>query len=114
MYENLLSRRGLSFDRLNVLLELENAGSLAKAAKGNEVRQTQYSRQIKELSEHFGVALAERQGRELKLTEHGRRLARLTRETFTGLDDFQQACLEEQLPVSIGAGDSILQWRLLP
>jgi DNA-binding transcriptional LysR family regulator len=95
-------------------LELEEAGSLVKVAKGNETRQGLYSRQLRELSECFGVALTERQGRELKLTEHGRRLVRLVRETFLSVGDFQHSCGEEQLAVSIGAGDSLLQWLLLP
>jgi DNA-binding transcriptional LysR family regulator len=114
MFDRLFTKRGLSLERLNVLLELEEAGSLVRAAKGHEVRQTQYSKQIKQLSEYFGVPLAERRGRELKVTEHGRRLARLVREMFAGVDDFQRACEEKQLPVSIGAGDSLIQWLLLP
>jgi DNA-binding transcriptional LysR family regulator len=114
MFQHLFARSGLSLERLNVLLELEEAGSLVKAAKGDEVRQTQYSRQIKQLSGYFEVALADRQGRELKLTEHGRRLARLVREAFQGVDDFQRSCVDKQLLVSIGAGDSLIQWLVLP
>src|SRR5437016_2946581 len=114
MFQHLISKQGLSLDRLHVLLELEETGSLVKAAKGNVVRQGQYSRQIKQLSEYFGVALAERQGRELKLTDRGRQLARLAREMFIGMDDFQRTCRDRQLAVSLGAGDSLLQWYLLP
>jgi DNA-binding transcriptional LysR family regulator len=50
----------------------------------------------------------------LKLTENGRSLARLVREALGGVDDFQRTCTGEHLDVSIGAGDSVLQWLLLP
>ncbi len=114
MFQHLLSKRGLSLDRLHVLLELEAAGSLSKAAGGDEVRQSQYSRQLKQLGEYFGVPVAERQGRELKVTAAGKRLALLARESFTGLDEFQRANANQPISVTIGAGDSILQWLVLP
>ena len=99
---------------LHLLIELEESGSLVKAAKGDAVRQTQYSRQIRQLSECFGVALVERQGRELKLTDRGRQLARLVREMFMGIEDFQRSGVNQSLEVSIGTGDSLLHWLLLP
>lgn len=114
MFQHLFSKRGFTLNNFHLLLELEEGGSLVKAAKGDVVRQTLYSRQIKQLSEYFGVPLTERQGRELKLTEHGRRLARVAREMFLGVDDFRRSCLDQQLSVTIGAGDSLLQWLLLP
>jgi DNA-binding transcriptional LysR family regulator len=114
MIQELLSRKGFTLRNLHLLLELERAGSLVKVAKGDATRQGQYSRQLKELSQCFGVALAERQGRVLKLTESGRCLARLLRESFSSVDDFQRTCAGEQLDVSVGAGDSVLQWLLLP
>src|SRR5262249_3944047 len=39
---------------------------------------------------------------------------RSVREMFISLDDFQRSCGEASLDVSIGAGDSLLQWVLLP
>jgi DNA-binding transcriptional LysR family regulator len=114
MFKHLLAKRGLSLDRLHVLLELDASGSLAKAASGDEVRQSQYSKQLRLLSEYFGVALTERNGRELRLTEAGHRLLLLARAAFNGLDDFQKDCDGQPLTLTIGAGDSILQWVLLP
>lgn len=114
LFQHLFSKRGFTLNNLHLVLELEEAGSLVKAANGNQTRQTLYSRQIKQLNEYFGVALAARQGRELKLTEQGRCLARLVREMFTSIDAFQSTCVDRQLTVSIGAGDSLLQWLLLP
>src|SRR5689334_689413 len=60
MFENLFSDRGLSIDRLRVLVEVHDAGGIAQAAPGDPVRQSQYSRQLRELSEFFGVEVARR------------------------------------------------------
>ncbi len=68
MFENLFAERGLSLDRLKVLIEVRDAGSNAQAAPGDPVRQSQYSRQLRELSEFFGCEVAQRRGKILKLT----------------------------------------------
>ena len=114
MYEKLFSRRGLSLERLKVFLEVADAGGIAKATGTDPVRQSQYSRQLKELAGYFGVELIQRRGRSLKLTPAGERLARVIRESFSSLDDFGKACAEEPLRFRIGAGDSLIQWLLLP
>jgi DNA-binding transcriptional LysR family regulator len=114
MIKELLGKKGFTLRNLHLLLELEDAGSLVKVAQGDTIRQGQYSRQLKELSKSFGVSLTEREGRVLKLTENGRSLARLMREALCRVDDFQRTCAGEQLDVSVGAGDSLLHWLLLP
>ena len=38
MFESLFSERGLSLDRLKVLIEVRDAGSIAQAAPGDPVR----------------------------------------------------------------------------
>src|ERR1700722_20343675 len=92
MFESLFDDRGLSLDRLRVLLEVRDAGSLAEAAPGDPIRQSQYSRQLRELSEFFGVKLGRRQGKLLKLTDDGARLAELAREQLRSLQDFRSEC----------------------
>lgn len=114
MFEQLSSRRGLSFDRLRALVDLAREGSITKAAGGDPIRQSQYSRQIKELEQYFGVELTQRHGKGVALTEAGKRLAQIARETFHSLDDFQAANQDRQVRVTVGAGDSLLQWLVLP
>ena len=87
MFDALFSERGLSLDRLKVLIEVRDAGSIAQAAPGDPVRQSQYSRQLRELSEFFGCELAQRRGKILKLTAQGERLAELAREQLRSLED---------------------------
>jgi len=114
MFEDLLSRRGISFDRLRALVDVAQAGSIAKAANGDANRQSQYSRQLKELEGFFGAELTERQGKHLKLTPSGLRLAQIAREALHGLSDFDAETQHRPITVTVGAGDSLLQWLLLP
>jgi DNA-binding transcriptional LysR family regulator len=114
MYDNLFSERGLSFDRLRVLVEVHDAGGISKAAPGDPIRQSQYSRQLRELSEYFGAEVARRQGRQLKLTAQGVQLAELVRLQLHSLQDFRAECRAEGVDYSIAAGDSLIHWLVIP
>src|SRR5688572_13320499 len=114
MFESLFSERGLSLDRLKVLIEVRDAGSIAQAAPGDPVRQSQYSRQLRELSEFFGCEVTQRKGKLLKLTTQGEKLAELAREHLRSLDDFRAECRDENVAFTIGAGDSLIQWLVIP
>lgn len=114
MFDSLFSERGLSLDRLKVLIEVRDAGSIAQAAPGDPVRQSQYSRQLRELSEFFGCEVAQRRGKILKLTAQGERLAELAREQLRSLEDFRSECRQESVAFTIGAGDSLIQWLVIP
>ena len=114
MFESLFSERGLSLDRLKVLIEVRDAGSIAAAAPSDPVRQSQYSRQLRELSEFFGCEVTQRRGKILKLTPQGERLAELAREQLRSLEDFRAECKEESVVFTIGAGDSLIQWLVIP
>lgn len=114
MFESLFSHRGLSLDRLRSFLEMAEAGGIAKAAPGDVVRQSQISRQIRELEEFFATELTQRRGKSLVLTAAGRRLADLVRGQLQGLEDFRRE--QEGLPkvYVLGSGGSILEWLVTP
>jgi DNA-binding transcriptional LysR family regulator len=114
MFESLFSERGLSLDRLKVLIEVRDAGSIAQAAPSDPVRQSQYSRQLRELSEFFGCEVTQRRGKILKLTSQGERLAELAREQLRSLEDFRSECRQQSVSFTIGAGDSLIQWLVIP
>lgn len=114
MFHSLFAERGLSLDRLKVLIEVRDAGSIAQAAPGDPVRQSQFSRQLRELSEFFGCEVAQRRGKLLKLTAQGERLAELAREQLRALDDFRTECREQSVAFTLGAGDSLIQWLVIP
>jgi Transcriptional regulator len=114
MFEKLFSERGLSLERLRVLVEVHAAGSIAQAAPGDPVRQSQYSRQLRELAEFFGCEVARRKGKLLKLTPQGVRLAEMVRAQLRALDDFRAECAAETIDYTIAAGDSIIHWLVIP
>ncbi len=114
MFSQLFAESGLSLDRLRVFLEIGSGGSIVKAAGGDPVRQSQFSRQVKELEEFFRIKLIERQGRGMQLTSHGKELARIARFFLLGLSNFQRGCLAEDQSFRIGASSAILQKFVVP
>ena len=113
-FGRLFSLSGLSLDRLRTFLAVVEAGSIARAAKDDPVRQSQFSRQIKELEACFGVALTRRVGRRIEITAEGHRLAEVIRRQFGELDDFREAMNNRPVSVRIGAQGSLIEWLLLP
>lgn len=113
MFEMIFARRGLSLERLKTLLEVEAAGSISAAGR-SAARQSQFSRQLKELSEYFGFELATRRGKHMKLTAAGGRVASLARQFLTGLENLENETRGAPVSVKIGAGDSLVQWLVIP
>lgn len=114
MFEKLFAERGFSLDRLRALLEVGVAGSIAKAAGGDPVRQSQYSRQIKELEDFFRTRLVERQGKGTRLTASGRELARISRFFMLGLSNFKRGCIAEEQTFGIGGSATFMRHFLMP
>jgi DNA-binding transcriptional LysR family regulator len=114
MHSELLSQGGLSLERLGTFCRVARAGGMTRAAGGDAVRQSQYSRQVKELEAFFGAELLKRHGRTVSLTEAGQRLARLAEAQLSALGDFRRECRNQTVPVSIGGGESLFRWNLIP
>lgn len=114
MYKELFAESGLSLDRLRSLCQIATAGGISKAAADNPVKQSQFSRQIRELESFFKIELTARKGRNVVLTPAGLRLAALAREIFSALGDFKNAQQDRPVEIRVGAGESFLQWLLLP
>jgi len=113
-FARLFDVSGLSLDRLLSFLQVVEAGGQAKAAKGDPTRQSQFSRQIKELEGFFGVALTRRVGRRIEITDDGLRLAVMIRRQFREIDDFREAMAGRSVSVRIGSQGSVIDWLLLP
>ena len=113
-YKELFSEHGLSLDRLRSFLEVVDAGNIVKAAGGDSNKQSQYSRQIKELEAFFGAELTTRKGRRITITEEGERLSRLIRSSFENLSDFRADSRNEPHRAVIAGGASIIEWILAP
>src|SRR5947199_3074139 len=57
MFEDLFAQSGLSLERLKTFREIVAAGGITAAAGDDSNRQSQFSRQLKELERYFGVEL---------------------------------------------------------
>lgn len=111
---NLLSKRGLSLERLQALLDVAEKGSLIAAAKQDPVRQSLISRQLRDLAEFFGTEMVSRQGRGVVLTPAGRGLATLVREQFKALVEFHSECESQPVRLSLVSARTILNWVVIP
>ena len=113
-YEALFREKGLSLDRLRSLVEVDEAGSITAAAPEDDNRQSLLSRQITALERFFHTELKRRSGRTIKLTPAGKELARIARQQLQALEQFCRTADRQPREVIIGAGDSLLQWVVLP
>lgn len=114
MFAKLFAQSGVSLDRLRALVEVGAAASIVRAAGGDPARQSQYSRQIKELEDFFQAGLVERHGKGIRLTASGRELARISRFFLLGLSNFQRGCRAEGQIYRIGAGPTFIASFLVP
>lgn len=104
---------GISVERLNAFCEIVDAGSVVAAARKSGTAQGQYSRQIRDLERALETKLFEKDGRFLRLTKDGVRLAALTRAYFAGLAEMAGGGGSEK-PLKMGAAESIMRWVLVP
>ncbi|HVS50848.1 MAG TPA: LysR family transcriptional regulator [Opitutaceae bacterium] len=114
MPDDFISLTGLSIERLRSFCQIVEAGSAALAAKRNGILAGQLSRQIKDLEKCLGAKLFSRDGKRLKLTPAGVKLAALTNAYFGALRELREAEGQESKPLRLGAGDSIVRWILIP
>ena len=77
MFEDLFAMSGLSLERLKSFADIVAAGGISAAAGDDSNRQSQFSRQLKELERYFGVELIKRGRGPMKLTPAGEQLHRV-------------------------------------
>ena len=114
MFENLFAQSGLSLERLKTFREIVAAGGITAAAGDDSNRQSQFSRQLKELERYFGVELLTRGRGPAELTDAGQRLYEIIGHTLGALEEFRGTCAGQPVELVIGAGESLIQWLLLP
>jgi DNA-binding transcriptional LysR family regulator len=114
MFETIFDRQGLSLDRLRTFCEIAHVRGITRAAKGNVVRQSQFSRQLKELENYFEAELFVRKRNMFRLTSAGEKLLRVASEFFASLDTAKSEIQALPQTISFGAGESIFNWLLFP
>jgi DNA-binding transcriptional LysR family regulator len=114
MFENLFANSGLSLERLKTFRDIVAAGGITAAAQEDSNRQSQFSRQLKELEKYFGVELLKRGRGPAHPTDAGQQLYEIVGHTLSALDEFRLTCLGQPIELTVGAGESLIQWLLLP
>jgi DNA-binding transcriptional LysR family regulator len=106
--------RGLSVERIEAFLAVAEAGGIAKAAPGNPSRQSQLSRQLRDVSAALGFEVMARDGHGMALTAGGARVRAVLREMVDGLAAARAAQAGAPVAATLAAGDSVLRWLVLP
>jgi DNA-binding transcriptional LysR family regulator len=114
MFETLFIQAGLSLERLRTFVEVVEAKGFTAAAKGDPTRQSQFSRQLRELEEFFGAELVNRRRGRFGLTPAGKALHAQVCSHFAALEELHSICRQQPVEISLGAGESLLQWLVLP
>lgn len=104
---------GFTVERLRAFCKIAESGSIVVAAQGDPTRQSQFSRQVKELEGYFGTKLLERAGKTIRLTEDGRKLALLTQAYFRSVEEMRASSAKDEV-IRIGAGESVFRWLIMP
>lgn len=105
---------GVSIDRLNTLCSVVEAGTIAAAAGPDLNRQSQFSKQLKELEKALGLNLFDRKGKSLQPNATGRRVALATQTFFGALDDVIDVAQARAETIRLGAGEAMLRWFVMP
>jgi DNA-binding transcriptional LysR family regulator len=114
MFEELFSESGFSLDRCRAFLAIAEAGGITQAAAGSASRQSQLSRQLGELESWLGARLIVRGRGRFALTDTGKQLAANLKTSFSEMVRLKATATAGLQTVRIGAGESLLQWVVLP
>lgn len=114
MHDRLFAQAGLSLERLRTFREIAAARGITAAADNDANRQSQFSRQLRELEKFFGVELVRRGRGPLRLTSAGEELNEIAGVALRGLEEFLASCENQSAELIVGAGESLIQWWLLP
>jgi LysR family cyn operon transcriptional activator len=114
MLGELLKRKGVSIERLISLCEIHDAGGIMAAAKNDPSRQSQLSRQVKELESSLEIQLMDRTSSPSRLSREGETLVGMVRRFLTDLDRVVGGLSDQKIPLRIAANESLVLWYLMP
>lgn len=80
----------ITFRQLRLFLALAEKGSVSAAAKAMHITQPTASMQLRQVAKSIGVPTHEADGRGVRLTEAGQKLASTARTIFGGWEEFEQ------------------------
>jgi DNA-binding transcriptional LysR family regulator len=108
------SHKGLSIERLRAFCAVVETGSVIGAADGDPVRQSQISRQVKDLEDALQVRLFDRVNRRLIPTEVGHELAMMTTSYFAGLAEITNPEHQIGETIRIAGAETVFSGFIVP
>jgi DNA-binding transcriptional LysR family regulator len=109
-----ISQTGISLERIETFCRIAEEGSIAVAADKEPNRQSQYSRQLKDLETAIGSPLFDRKAKPWQLTREGTELLAIASGFFQSMADLQDKVEKEKAVIRIGAGEAALNYFLIP
>jgi DNA-binding transcriptional LysR family regulator len=114
MFEELFKENGLSLERLHSFYKVAHVKGVTRAAQGNHVIQSLYSRQIKELESFFSIKLVEKGNDGIVLTKDGEDLYHYSNEIFKTLSEFKQRKEKKRKKITIQSGNTFFDGFMIP
>src|SRR2546428_681911 len=99
MNTRLFAKAGLSLERLRTFVAIVSAKGISNAAPGDPTRQSQFSRQLKELEECFGAELLVRGRGRFGLTPAGRELFQIVQSHFAAMENLADRCANRSVEI---------------
>src|SRR5437867_2102761 len=97
----LFAKAGLSLERLRTFIAIVSAKGISNAAPDNPTRQSQFSRQLKELEDCFGAELIVRGRGRFALTAAGRDLFQIVQSHFAAMENLADRCANRSVEMTI-------------
>jgi LysR family hydrogen peroxide-inducible transcriptional activator len=108
----------MELHQLKYFCAVARTGSFTRGAEEEGVTQPTLSQQIRKLEHSLGVALFERRGRNVRLTQPGERLLPMAQEVLRHVVDARQAleCLRGDIrgPLRVGCIPTVMPYLLAP
>lgn len=102
----------LKIPPLDMLVKIASTDKGLRGAAGS--RENKASKDIAHLNAVFQCPLSKAGSIPVKLTTEGQELAKISGEFFRAIEDFRTKCLKLLPTIRIGAGDSLVNWVILP
>ena len=101
----------MDLKRLHYFCTIADQGQISRAARVLHMAQPPLSQRLRELEEELGTPLFLRQGRELQLTDAGRRILSYAEQIFTIGDELLDVLYDQRAqsttPFRVGIADSL-------
>lgn len=113
-YETLFKQRVPTLEQLHTLVKFVERGSLSAAFGSGKSAQAAATQQLGRVDQAMGIRTRKSSGSYKVPTQEAQELASLVREFFQKLEDFKLQSDRKPNSFSIGAGDSLMFYLLIP